>query len=166
MKEKVKVKALSYLKNLQATHSKSKDIDYKELTLQEYLMPGNKLTIQQKCFIFAARSRMIDVYCNFKLGRTDFLCRKCKSFDEDQKHLLSCSALQNNCMIQTTNIPEYEHLFSADSRKVAAIGSILMSQFKKLTANDNDITMCTANDQRNVSANIVCAAVASATDLD
>ena len=156
VKEKVKIKALSYLRNLQEDHSKSKDLLYHEIKLQDYLKNDNNLTIKQKCFIFAARSRMLDVYCNFKLGKSDLLCRKCKIEDEEQKHLLVCHALQDESIVSNESFPKYEELFGCNVRKIEIIGNILMIRFSRLISN-YDKTTCTVNS---------CAAVASATDLD
>ena len=110
----------------------------------------------KKCFIFAARSRMLDVYCNFKLGKSDLLCRKCKIENEEQKHLLVCHALQDESIVSNESFPKYEELFGCNVRKIEIIGNILMIRFSRLISN-YDKTTCTVNS---------CAAVASATDLD
>ena len=47
--------------NIQATKSKSKNIDYKCLELQSYLKPGNKMTIEEECFAFQAKSHYVPV---------------------------------------------------------------------------------------------------------
>ena len=88
---KVKQKALNFLRNEQQTHSKSKNLHYSDLKLQDYLMSG--LSIKEKSFIFLARSRMLNVKCNLKVGRTDLLCSICGLEDEEQEPLLSCTAL-------------------------------------------------------------------------
>ena len=71
VKEKVKNKAFHYLVQLQQTHNKSKNVKYEELKLQCYLTPKNEMTIKEKSFVFAARTRMIDVKGNFKQGKSD-----------------------------------------------------------------------------------------------
>ena len=82
IKEKTKLSALQYLSQLQETHTKSQNIKYKTLNLQDYLKPGYNLTIKEKAFIFAARTRMIDLLANFKQGKTDLSCRKCHDYEE------------------------------------------------------------------------------------
>ena len=36
---------------------------------------------------------MVEVNCNFKSGKSDLICRKCKIEEEDQRHLLVCPKL-------------------------------------------------------------------------
>ena len=101
VKARIHNAAFKYLTSLQATHSKSKNIVYTELTMQGYLKPGCKLSINEKAFTFAARTSMLDVKSNFELGKTDLLCRKCSTEDETQKHIMVCSALSDNSVIKT-----------------------------------------------------------------
>ena len=86
VRSKVRAAALKYLTEIQATHSKAKHMQYKSLKLQNYLRSGN-MTIQDKCFTFAARSHMLQIKCNFKNGISDIKCRKCGIEDESQKHV-------------------------------------------------------------------------------
>ena len=132
VKEKVKMKSFELLTNIQATHSKTKNIVYKKLCSQTYLGPDSSLTIREKSMIFAARSRMLDVKANFKVGKIDLRCRKCLKDEETQRHLLDCSELMDNSVIFGSNIPKYEDLFSADMNKVKVIGRILLQKFQKL----------------------------------
>ena len=75
---------------IKQSHTKAKDLDYHQLALQEYLKPENDLSINEKRFIFAARSNMLDLHANFKLGKSDTKCRKCGLEDEYQEHVLCC----------------------------------------------------------------------------
>ena len=103
------------------------------MKLQEYLKSGQALSIEEKAFIFAARSNMIDVHANFKIGKTDILCRKCQSEDETQQHILVCKALSDNCVLDISHIPEYKDLNSENPIKIANIGQILINKFKLLS---------------------------------
>ena len=94
---------------------------------------GQALSIEEKAFIFAARSNMIDVHANFKIGKTDILCRKCQSEDETQQHILVCKALSDNCVLDISHIPEYEALNSENPIKIANIEQILINKFKSLS---------------------------------
>ena len=67
VKEKVKIAAFKFLTKLQETHSKSNNIKYQKLELQECLKSSNKMTIKEKTFIIGARSRMLDLKCNLKI---------------------------------------------------------------------------------------------------
>ena len=127
---------------MKETHSKCKDIIYNELKLQEYLQPGSKMTIREKCFVFAARSRMLDIHANFKVGNDDIKCRKCRKSDEDQRHLLKCPELSDRSIVQSSSTISYEDLFCNDIKKVEAIGKVLESKLKQLKS-DSKPTMCT-----------------------
>ena len=100
------------------------------------------MNIKEKSFIFSARSRMIDVKCNFKSGLSDLKCRRCFKEDEDQKHLLSCSALSDNSIIDAGYLPQYEDLFSDSDKKIEKIGKILMTKFIQF-----NLPMCTDKSQ-------------------
>jgi hypothetical protein len=94
IKKKVEMKAFEYLLKLKDSHSKSKNIKHEKLHLQPCLRSQTKnLSINDKKFIFAARTRMLDLKGNFKTGKLDEKCRKCEKSDETQENLLECSAL-------------------------------------------------------------------------
>ena len=93
------------------------------------------MTINDKSFAFAARSRMIDVKCDFKFGKSDLKCRKCFVQDESQEHLLTCSALVDNEVTQSSQIPQYESLFGDNPKKIKQISTILNTKFKLLNSN-------------------------------
>ena len=79
------MKALQYLTKLKDSHSKVKNIKHENMKLQPYLLSENKnLTINEKKFIFAARTRMLDLKGNFKTGMSDRKCCKCEATDETQ----------------------------------------------------------------------------------
>ena len=142
VKDRTKATALQYLIKLQGQHSKSQNIEYQNLHLQDYLKSGSNLTIQEKAFIFAARTRMIELNCNFKQGKLDLKCRKCHAFDETQEHLLKCQALCDNSLV--TSNPKYHDLFCNDKFKVGTVGRILLAKFKQLKSEtDNCNAMCT-----------------------
>ena len=132
LKEKVKIKSFEFLIKIQATHSKSKNIIYKKLSLQTYLSADSSLTIKEKSLIFSARARMLDVKANFKVGKTNLRCRKCLKEEETQRHLLECSELMDNSVMIGSSNPKYEDLFSTDLDKVEVIGRILLQKFHNL----------------------------------
>ena len=131
VKEAIMKKSLTYLQSLQNNHSKSKNIKYTNITLQPYLQPSDaKLSIQEKKFIFAARSRMLDVLCNFKTGKKSLLCRACDKAQEDQIHLMQCEKLSSSEI--TNDLPQYDDIFCDNTPKVAKIGRILRTKFNSL----------------------------------
>ena len=118
IKNKVETKALQYLTKLKESHSKAKNIKHDKIQLQPYLRSETKnLTINEKKFIFAARTRMLDVKGNFKTGMLDRKCRKCEATDETQQHLLDCPALSDSSLVLGTlerlnqNKPFIEYIY-------------------------------------------------------
>ena len=68
IKKAVKQLAFNYLQNIRETHSKSKDLSYQTLLIQPYLTSDSdkSFTINKKQFLFALRSRMIEVKLYYK----------------------------------------------------------------------------------------------------
>ena len=129
VKQQIHIKALEYLIKIKSTHSKGKEICYGKLEIQNYLSSKSNLTIQEKSFVFSSRTRMIKLKSNFKLGQIDLNCSKCGKEEESQKHLLSCSAIMENCIISNSYIPIYEDIFGSDLLKVTNIGKIMFHKF-------------------------------------
>ena len=97
--------------------------------MEEYLKPGNNLTIQEKQFIFKARTKMINVKSNFKIGQSDLNCRKGCAVTEDQQHILHCKAISDDCL-SNLNAPLYDDLFGDEVNKISIVGRILMTRSK------------------------------------
>lgn len=96
VKGKIRNAAHRYLLNLQAQHSKVRDIKYLKLETQEY-MTSPIFTNDDVNFLHATRSRSLDCKINFrnKYINDDLLCRICKTEEEDQPHILLCKVLQS-----------------------------------------------------------------------
>ena len=92
-------------------------------------MSGGNMTIQEKCFAFAARTRMLDLKANFK-SSSDSVCRKCLAEEENQKHILSCPALRDTSVV--TQVDEYESILGNDQDKISRISRILKTKLVKL----------------------------------
>ena len=137
VKDRIQKLALVYLKKLQQTHVKAKPLSYEKLSLQSYLKSGTtNMTIKEKSFAFATRSRTLDVRCNKMHGETDLKCRLGCSEDENQTHLLNCKALINTDIVK--DIPIYEDVLSNDAIKIGNISRILQQKLKLLKeTNDN-----------------------------
>ena len=84
VKENMRREAFVYLMDIKASHSKTKNLVYDKLSVQDYLTSDSPLTLKEKKFVFSARCRMTEVRCNFKTGKTDFKCRKCNKEEESQ----------------------------------------------------------------------------------
>ena len=134
VKDAVKAKAFSDLVKAQKGHSKGKEIEYKDLGLQEYLKADSPLTTKEKRFLFSARTRGLDVKNNFKQGKTDLKCRLCREHIEDQQSLLTCKVLNQGQDLQQ---PEYSDIFSEDIGKLTAITKVLHQKFENFSLHVN-----------------------------
>ena len=91
------MKAFSYLKKIKETYSKVHSIKYRELKLQPFLvLKHSDLTIKEKQFAVAARTQMLDLKTNFKVGAADTRFRRCQREEEMQEQLLQCSGLSSD----------------------------------------------------------------------
>ena len=72
---------------------------------------------------------MLNVKCNFKIGKHDLLCERCHTEEETQKHILFCKATSDSSVLNKDNLAEYEDLYSKDPKKIALIGRILLQKF-------------------------------------
>ena len=128
LKTAVNGEAFKYLSELQQDKSKIKDLKYSGLEMQPYLRAGRNTTIQEKCQIFKARTRMLDLRANFKVGQVDLSCTKCDTGEEEtQPHLLTCPGLSDTSVV--TELPVYEHLLDQDPDRVEMIGRIVQHKF-------------------------------------
>ena len=103
LKLKINEAALKYL--LEKRKSKGKEIEYKSIQMEEYLLPSNSvLTIEQKRNMFAVKNRMVDIPANFpnEYKKTTFCCNEI----ETMKHLYICEELCNE-----KSELEYEQLY-------------------------------------------------------
>ena len=129
VKEKVNKKAFEYLKNLQQSHSKARPLQYEKFCLQDYLKADSSMTIKEKSFTFALRTRMIDLKANFKTGQKDLNCRLCEKHEESQQMLLKCTALTSDSEPMVS--ASYSDLYSAEKEKVSDIAMILKKKYEK-----------------------------------
>ena len=123
LKEKVKSAAFRYL-----SHSKSRSVRHNELKLQSYLQSSqSNFSIKEKQFTFTARSRMLDVKSNFKVGLKTTQCRRCEDSEETQEHLLHCPTLRDGAVV--TDVPQYDDLLGEETQKIINISRIISTKF-------------------------------------
>ena len=130
VKDSVRKKVFSELIQKQKEHSKGKEIFYRELILQQYLGSSSPLDNEEKQFLFAARTRGLNVKNNFKQGKQDLNCRLCGGHLEDQQSLLTCPVLNN---AQDTSQSEYRDLFSDRVDKLTGITKLLKRKYEDFT---------------------------------
>ena len=123
-----------------------KEIVFKQFSLQEYLLARNSLTNKEKSFVFRARSRTLEVKCNFKLGQSNLQCRLCDSHPEDQESLMTCPALVTAEDLPAAQQPPYSDIFSDNSKKVLDTAKLLQKKFALFTTKVNRPKPCSASE--------------------
>lgn len=92
VKQKTMIAAFKYLieqKNKPGKHTKIKNIEYKQLGIQEYLLEGNFNTELSKV-IFKMRGKTLEIKDHKKWKYDDNLCVGCSTNIETENELLSC----------------------------------------------------------------------------
>ena len=80
--------------------------------------------------LFRARTRMMDLKSNFKLGQTDLSCSRCGTGEEEsQRHVLICPAVTQGDTSVISDVPCYEDLLEEDPHRVETLGLILNQKF-------------------------------------
>ena len=84
--------ALRYL--LDNRGKKGSEIEYRSLEMADYLLPfNNKLTIEEKCNLFAVRNKMINIQSNFS-SKCEVKC-ECGE-KETMNHIYECKLYNND----------------------------------------------------------------------
>ena len=89
------------------------------------------ISIEEKRFAFAARTRGLNLKNNFKLGKTNLQCRLCNDHLEDQQSLLVCPALIQVGQTQTPLQPRYSDIFSNNMDKLSVTIKILYKKYQE-----------------------------------
>ena len=127
VKVKAKEIALNLLKNKQHQHSKLKNLNYKELKIQKYLMSEEVKTSQKKTN-FKFRTHMENFGENYRGGNGPAICPLCKSHLDNQELSYHCEELKEKIEIKGTLKEIYQ-----DNIKPETIETILkISEFRKL----------------------------------
>ena len=142
MKDSVNRLAFLYLNSEKLKLSKISHIEHRAFEIQPYFTNG-KLTIQQMKFLFAARSRGLDLRCNFKGKYPDTNCPLCSPLsvgagpersDEPQPdtqcHLLACPLLSDGTDM-TSQTVQYSGSFDDDEDTQAMTAILLMNKYEE-----------------------------------
>ena len=99
------------------------------LEMQAYL-EAHEHSIQESRFLFALRSRMVDVRANYREKYFVTLCPCCNLEEDSQEHLLSCYKLmERGTIVEQT--PTYEDLFCGNLGRQLNISRILKNKFQQ-----------------------------------
>ena len=118
LEERIKKETYKYLIKKKEKHSKTNDLSYDKLEVQNYLKTDNNLTNDEKYFLFKLRTRMANVKANFKNSFIDLKCKLgCINSEDNQKHIIECDIILNESqkLAHNTKI-EYEDIFQEDSK--------------------------------------------------
>ena len=114
VEEKIQVKVLAYLIELQNKHSKSQNLHLNK-SMRKYLL-CDEFSTQEKQTLFKLRSKMLSIKANFKnKHKNNISCSICndKNSEESEIHLLSCPSLVNHPKLKNEiNKVKYSDVFS------------------------------------------------------
>ena len=87
-------------------------IEHSSLKIQSYLLPENVWNIQLAKFLFQARTRMLEVKCNYKekYTREGLQCELGCSEQDNQEHLLTCEQIIETS-VSEERVPEYKEQY-------------------------------------------------------
>ena len=123
VKTKVNKAALDHLNLEKVKHTKVANIKHTQIQIREYLN-SVEVSIHEAKFVFALRSRMLDLKVNFRGKYNDIVCPCCNLEEDSQQHLLTCTKLSTDGLI-VSSLPNYEQLFSEDVAQQVAITRII-----------------------------------------
>ena len=129
----IKEAAFNWLMSKRANnYTKGSEINYKNLNIQDYFLPGN-MNVTQCNLLFALRARMAAVKCNFRNKYEDLTCPVCadSKYEDTQLHLLECKTLLNGTNILVRNKICYNDIYSSDIQKQERIVGLFEDLFSK-----------------------------------
>ena len=133
IKAKIKISALKYLTDIQAKHSKVKDIKYLKLETQKY-MTSPIFSNEEVNLLHALRSRSTECKENFKQKYiySNLLCSLGCNENENQQHILTCTVIKEKYRSENLaiNQVEYENIFSTNINKQKEVTQLYMDLFK------------------------------------
>ena len=138
VRKKTALKAFEELNAVKSRRSKVLHIVHKKLEIQRYLEGGELSTLEGK-FMFALRSRMLELKENYRGKFWDNIFPCCHEHEDTQEHLLDCEILNSkNSMV--SSLPVYHDLFSGKLEKQVQVCRILKHRLnlrKKLTTSNS-----------------------------
>ena len=138
LKRRINEVALKYL--LDKKGKKGSEINNMSLEMADYLLPfNNKMSIQEKCELFAIRNRMIKIPSNFS-SKCEEKCH-CGEI-ENMKHIYECRIFNKN----ENNVIPYEKVYNGNLRQKIEVYKkfkeiwMKREKLKELTSNPCDIS--------------------------
>ena len=134
LKEKIQNEAFMYLRNQQTKQEKIKNIQYKELKMQDYLADGDRKISVSKV-IYKARGMSLDIKMQKRWKQEDIKCLGCQERSETGEEILQCEKLRLN-----ENQAQYSWFFSNLVSKQRAAGKVMVEKLKKRKRIREEIT--------------------------
>ena len=135
--KKVKRNHIEFLNTLKRKHSKSSNLDCKEVKMAEYLQ-DSRFSTKMKQLLFKLRSRTLDVKQNFKNINQYPWCRSCGLFAESQGHILQCPELTKHLSYLVASKLDENDIYSDVEKQliITKIYSDLLEIREKVTRNE------------------------------
>ena len=125
LKKEMKKNAFKYLSKKRG--QKGSEIEYSCLEMSEYLQPTNtELTVEQKCEVFAVRTRMINIEYNFPKKDKLTYC-EC-GIKEDMQHIYNCELLSETK--KNESLP-YKSIFNGELEQQTMVYRIFKQNLEK-----------------------------------
>ena len=129
VKSKTKAAGLKYLLGQKERQSKTLQIQYDELAIQEYLVDGHcKKSLSQ--LIFQARSKTLDIKMQQKWKYADKICIGCKTREESGEEILLCENLNYENRVAENPI-KYDWFFSITVSDMVKVGLVMEKGLKE-----------------------------------
>ena len=110
---KNKIKAFEFSTLMQERGSKTANLKYSHLRMQDYLLLEN-MSKNQAIALFKFRTRMAPFAENFRAGKFDSACPLCLSHLDSQEESFSCTAMKKVLEIRGTYSDIFTNNFSED----------------------------------------------------
>ena len=123
VKEKTKTAGLKYLLGQKERQTKTSNIHYDDLNIQEYFIGGNCKKNLSK-LIFKARSKTLDIKTQQKWKYADKICIGCKSKEESGDEILLCENLNNQNRVAENQI-DYSWFYKNTVTDIVKVGLLL-----------------------------------------
>ena len=127
--EKVKKISFEFLIKQKAEQSKSKNVQYDKLEIQEYFVGGN-CTREVAKIIFKARSMSLDIKTNKRWKYSDVLCVGCAEKEETMDEILMCQSLNYENSV-SANPAQFKDFFSQNVKDLVRAGVEIMKSWRK-----------------------------------
>ena len=120
--------ALNNLNKIKLKHSKVLHIEHKKMEMQKYFVASD-LSGKEIKFLFALRSRMVEVKNNFKEKCLDMSCPCCGVVEDTQEHLLTCPELETDGEV-VISLPDYGDIFGRNLVKQIRVARIIIERYQ------------------------------------